>query len=680
MISSNLNHNIKKIAQHINNHKSLKKEEKTQNLKWIQKIIKRLNKDETESALQYLQLKYLGSFKNGWELFFFLRDCYFDNQDGINIYVDLIYDLTKKEVTGHLGGPITELSEQDEKVISDIESHYYLFQELIKKEFNSLILENGFENKNEFNSFWDINYSIFKDLFECRAQQVAYGFLDNNEKSIIKAIYKYHPSNENFEDAIKDLNRHFTVLLKGRDDVRWELKSAGYKFPLPDKIAELIKLPPPKNAIKIFKYNDIKIKAGERSFVQLPRLERLVFPYYELLFEAQRNHPIFTVIDESTCIEIRVKLFENEEFLNDTKKISLIGEKIIIYGKELFADHLKNIKKTRENLNKGKVTVWELPVVCYLTLLALGYDVHYEMQSLEDISTSKSNDIELTTSPLFNIVQGEIDEVRYKKVVVKLVLAAAAIGLCIASIIVSSGTTSIPVLFALIELLSVVIAVYSTTTGYQEYLILSRASKTHYEQAQAISLEEPSFTWVVVDLLGAGLDVLDLLKALKGLIPLIKTTTVGRKITELKADLTKVLVKANPKSDINKIKEGVDSIADDYKKITDFKSSKNYTWLSTTFFKGTKKTDRENVVLFFALLDDTGQKLLRSSVDRGLPKNIISRIADGLVGSKESRIFSREFFRAFNECKSEFIDSILRNYLGRLNTDQSQLLFPSGDN
>lgn len=104
-------------------------------------------------------------------------------------------------------------------------------------------------------------------------------------------------------------------------------------------------------------------------------------------------------------------------------------------------------------------------------------------------------------SPEAKVIDDHIAQRKRSGTVKSIALAVLGIGLGLIAIFATGGLATI----ALVA--GAGMSVYNVATDYKKYMVDSAGHRTDLDPAQALVAEDPSIGWLVVDVVGAGLDV-----------------------------------------------------------------------------------------------------------------------------------------------------------------------------
>ena len=150
--------------------------------------------------------------------------------------------------------------------------------------------------------------------------------------------------------------------------------------------------------------------------------------------------------------------------------------------------------------------------------------------------------------------EDHVRSVREKAEQDKMFWSTLAIGLGIISAIPTGGASLVATgLVTAAAVASAGLSVYNAYEHWRDYQMQSATSNTAFAKAQSISQEEPSFFWLALEIVGAGLEVVAAGAAFKALVKVVKEARDTRNI--LKA--AEAIDKLAPPAGVGKIKATV---------------------------------------------------------------------------------------------------------------------------
>jgi hypothetical protein len=161
-------------------------------------------------------------------------------------------------------------------------------------------------------------------------------------------------------------------------------------------------------------------------------------------------------------------------------------------ARELLAEDvdkkLENIRRVREGVADGDVTIWTMPQICDLVKRELGV----EPGSAKD-----------------RIVDDRVKHASSARVARDIILGVVAIALAIAAAPLTGGASlgfGAAVVAGTAAVAGAGLSTYLAVEHIQEYQLEKAKGGTHFDRAKALSQEDPSLFWLAVDIIGAGLD------------------------------------------------------------------------------------------------------------------------------------------------------------------------------
>ena len=126
-----------------------------------------------------------------------------------------------------------------------------------------------------------------------------------------------------------------------------------------------------------------------------------------------------------------------------------------------------------------------------------------------------------------------ISEVKSKAEDDKMFWATIAIGLGLIAAIPTGGSSVAAGIGTAAAVAGAALSVYNAYEHWAEYQVQSASAKTDFAKAQSISQEEPSYLWLAIEIIGAGLEVAGAAIAFKSLVTTIKEAKRTRDVLKM---------------------------------------------------------------------------------------------------------------------------------------------------
>ncbi|MBN1439776.1 MAG: DUF4157 domain-containing protein, partial [Anaerolineales bacterium] len=224
--------------------------------------------------------------------------------------------------------------------------------------------------------------------------------------------------------------------------------------------------------------------------------------------EVEADYPIlaaYTTIESDAYIDIDGVIDD----LNTIASGRSPSAARMLYGET--EETLNNIRRVREAVRDGDLSVWDLPNIIALTRDQLGIRDDARMGIV-----------------LRSRMQAAAQAAQ-NRVLVDLAIGLVALVLGLIAAIPSGGSSLVAAGTFIAAVGAAGVSGYMAVTHAQEYLLQAAMNGTDFDKARAISQEEPSLFWVALDIVGAITDLHGALAAFRALRGTVRAALEARR-------------------------------------------------------------------------------------------------------------------------------------------------------